>query len=299
MKTDNVVKSLKKYGLRVEPYKRPPIGDDVFAMTIAPRHREGVVLMNHGNARIRVHGSKKLRQATISVHEGGRKVTRQCKAFFSTSIPLTKPSPDTMERLLKREFRVVMPSNSEWTVTDVKSEVVINRPGYKKWRITGNVTAEVKEPTTNHFLIGMDETRHFISPISRHAKSVRGAHRLLRTKGVPFGALRQGEWFFVPCDPETSRRLDTIATKQSGRIQIRQLDWTTHVAKSAIEAYADDAGLEAGWIYARGYVTDRRTGHHRSLFLEKWHKVVKNKEAEIKVASFQEEIARRRQRTWD
>jgi hypothetical protein len=292
MKTQDIVKSLKHYGIRARGYVRPPIGEDVFALTIVPRHKEGVVLVNHGAAKIDICGSKRLRQATMTVREKGREVTRVVKDRVWND---SEPTQAFIMERLKRHFPVIMPKEAEWTVTNIKCERLganIRRPGVNKYYlIQGKVTAIVKDPTTNHFLLGMDETRNFICPISGPVKSVRGAHRRLRPEEVTKGSLRQGEWFFIPCTAKTLNWLNKLATRESGRIRCMQLGETTHVAKSAITV--------SKGTYARGYITDRRTGHHRSLFLPKWHKVVRNKEAEIKVAAFQKDALKRRRHTWD
>lgn len=329
MKTQNMIEELKKVGIRAAAYKRPPIGRGVFAMTILPTHREGVVTVNQGKAVVQVHGNKKLRQAAVSVCEPPRIVTR--KVTVSRRYK-DRPTLRMATNTLKTNFPVIMPSRVHWSVTNLTftmkdltpREVEINnqrkmQPLYGGipggitaitpiWIITGIVTARVGKETVNHFLIGIDETRNFIAPLPRKATSVMMARRMLKpAKEMRRKAVRQGEWFFIPATREMASKLEKIATEQSSKVKSMQLGKTTHTAKSAIVIKGPKPRKRKGkkqgnrplTIYARGYITDARRGHHRSLFLPKWSQVVRNKEAEIKVSPQQQKTARRRRATWD
>lgn len=70
---------------------------------------------------------------------------------------------------------------------------------------------------------------------------------------------------------------------------------STHIAKTAIKL----GGLG---IYVRGFITDNRHGHHRSIFLTNWRRVKHNNETEMQISPAQRDAAaaaKRRFRTWD
>lgn len=326
MKTQNLVSELKKYGIRAANYKRPPTGGDVFALTILPKHKEGVVTVNQGQARVQVYGNKKMRQAAVTVNEPPRVVTKKMSVVIHSK---EKPKKHHVLGRMKDSFPVIMPSGTRWSLTNLTLKLrpftdadrnenksrgfygLSERP--PKWDAAGEVTATVGKLTVHHFLIGIDETRNFIAPLSRKATSVMMAHRMLKpVKEMRRSALRQGEWFFIPATRDMVRTLEKIATDQSRRLKTIRLGSTTHTAQTAVSIPGAKLrgkkrlkGMRRGirrspaTIYARGYITDSRKGHHRSLFLPKWTKVVRNKEAVIKVSPQQRKAVRRRRATWD
>lgn len=281
MKTDNLVKSLQKLGIKSAAYKRPPVNRDVFAISIQPKGHEGLVTINQGLADIEIFGDKRRRQAAITVKEKGRKVTRPVKYDF----PIGEERPDDakVKDMLIRRFPVGMPGNAHWTYKDTKLAAVqpvkgaLSVVGRPYWRVTAIVTARVLTRTVNHFLIGMDEKHYFISPLPKAAKSVDGAHRILRPPGLSKHAVRQGEWFFDPVGAQTERLLNGIVYRDAQRVHEVELKNSTHVAKSAVTI--------KNRLFARGYIVDSRSGHHDALFLKTWHGVVRNKEIAIKAGA--------------
>jgi hypothetical protein len=297
----NLIEKLKKYNIRAKAYSKPPAGKDVFVISIKPDHPEGTILINQGNAKIQVRGDAAQRQAAITVREQGRVVTRKVTKGHYSRI---EPGPQEQKRILINAFPTVMPSGTKWTVKDIKMNKVVQPPSSvatdstnqpQTWRITGIVTARVIRRTVMHFLVGMDETHHFVSPLSKHARSVLHAHGMLRPlaakRKMGKGAKRQGEWFFVKLTKEELAEVEKIAENQS-RIQDRQLGKTTHRAKSAVRG-------KKGIIYAIGLIADTRRGRHEHLWLSTWHKVVRNKEAKMKASSEQREAAARRRKSFD
>lgn len=301
MVVNNLAESLRRYGIEAAEYKNPPAGREVFAITILNRqrhgHNKGVVTLNHGQARVQVFGSRKQRQASVTVKESERKITRLVK---ERTINEKSPSEDDVVKRLKGNFPIGMPADTVWTVEDV----VIQRgkrvsatfpnesPIRYVWNCSGKVTASVENKSTNHFLIGMDETHHFISPLPKQATSVAMAHRILRGK-VKAGTTRQGEWFFVPVSRKRSCELNKVATEKSGRLRPLRLGDSTHTAKTAITIGNN--------TYVRGFITDNRSGHHRSIFLTNWREVRHNKETQMQISPAQRDAsaARRRMLSWD
>jgi hypothetical protein len=203
----------------------------------------------------------------------------------------------TLEKLKSKfinNFPMTMPNGTLWNCDNFRIKKLgrahpQSSPYYSCW---ARVTAIVKNRTVNHLLIGMDETANFISPLPKKVKSIRNAHNDLRPKNVPRGALRQGEWFFIPA---TEAMVKTI-NGQLRMIHKLQLGNTTHYALSGIHAKENRKYHD----FAIGYIWDNRPGHHKPLYLDKWHKCVHNAEAELKVSEDQREAAsRRRNRAWD
>ncbi len=290
MKTNNLVEALSQFDIRTAAYKKPPVHRDVFALTILPRHKEGVVTINQGLAKTEIFGDKSKRQAAVTVQEKGRIVTRTVNGRFSNRTE--EPTTDLIFSDAKGRFPVIMPTGSRWTIKDIKKRSNINGyNGNRDWNYSAKVTARVAKTTTNHYLIGMDETHHFVAPLPSKAESVKEAHELLRPKRIAKTSLRQGEWFFTPCTEKTCELLET----KVHLLRTRVLGKTTHSALSCIPLKKDGKTT----IYARGYIVDEREGHHRALHLDSWHKVVRNKEATIKVSPEQRKTMARRRQTWD
>jgi hypothetical protein len=312
MKVDNVVKALGRFGIQTAAYKRAPVGQDVFAISIQPRSPEGVVTINHGNAEVEVFGSKRLKQAAISVFEKRRKVTREVSEEYAWNPGATQPTVELQQRILRGKFPVIMPRDTKWTFKDMTCEKKSRKlqPGYSGgpsrthtfWLFKGTVTATVGRSTRNNFLVGMDETHHFISPLPKKATSVKQAHKDLRPE-VKRGSKRQGEWFF---EPVSERKLITILNdhadsklfRRQGRFRLGN---TTHIAMTHINLVHRRKGdkRKAKHLYVRGDIIDGRRGHHAVLFLDRWHRVVRNKEGKMKVDAGQREMAQRRSVTWD
>jgi hypothetical protein len=283
----NVVEALKKFGIRAQAYAKPPVTKDVFVLSILPKGNEGTIAIHQGQAKVDVHGSKVERQAVLSVVERGRIVTRQVK---TVRYQKEKPNTEQAQSALRSAFPIQM-NEAKWSYSNIKIEdakkQVTGQPGNKTWRITGTVTASVGKKTTNNFLLGVDESHNFIAPLPKKVASVHDAHMLLKPKGLRAGSLRQGEWFFEPCTKEECAKFDEMVDEKGNtRVQSIELGQSTHIVKSGMRV--DNV------IYAIGFVTDKRHGHHASLFLPKWHKVVRNKEIPMPRRRQGEAINRRR-----
>jgi hypothetical protein len=288
MKTSNVVEALKKFGIRTQPYAKPPVTKDVFVLSILPKGAEGTIAIHQGAAQVDIHGSKVERQAVLTVVERGRVVTRK---VTTTRFQDEKPTMEMAQGSLSRAFPIQMGSDVKWSFSNIKIEENTkrrpDRKDVKNWRITGTVTGSVGKRTTNNFLVGVDESHNFVAPLPRKAKSVHDAHMLLKPKDLRPGTLRQGEWFFEPCSKTECAEFDKIVgEKGNTRVQEIELGQSTHVVKSGMRV--DNV------IYAIGFVTDKRHGRHAALFLPKWHKAVRNKEIPMPRRRAGEAINRRR-----
>ena len=119
-----------------------------------------------------------------------------------------------------------------------------------------------------YYYAGLDEkNQYFLTELPGAAHTISGAQDLLRPEGVPLGAKRQGEFFFVEVDelpddhPEPERKL-TIKD-------------TSHYATRGFEYEGD--------IYVKGTV--RNSGHDMLRLYEdtndrSWHKVFESERKE-------------------
>jgi hypothetical protein len=217
---------------------------------------------------------------------------------------MEKPTESQVKAHLITRFPVTMPETTVWTMANMKMEdetpAQVKEDAEKEgrkyrmaWRVSADITATVKNDTINHLLMGIDEMTHFICPLPHPARSVAHAHQMLRPKGVTAKTPRQGEWFFLPPTKEELSQIHKLIQDSPGSIKPERLQSgaLTHVVKSSVRIGRD--------LFARGYVTDRRQGHHHIKHLPGWRKVLKNQEGILRVAPAQREAARRRSRTWD
>jgi hypothetical protein len=293
----SLVNRLRQAGIRAAEYKRGPFGRDVFALSIQPRHSEGTVTVNQGTAGITVRGDKARRQAVVSVIEKDRVVVRNTAAHFSDRLTASvelgdRPSIGEIHRSLRENFTAIMPVGTSWSYGRCSysstEQVSYGQQTTYALHVKCKVTARVNNQTTNHFLIGMDETRNFIAALPDKPRSVKHAHKMLRPARLRKDSLRQGEWFF---EPIRNAKLKTQLSRFAIILKPTRLENTTHHAKTAIKYN--------GVLYAIGFITDDRRGHHAPTLLKDWHKVVRNKEATIKVSPAQRERVVRMRRTWD
>jgi len=279
--TSNLVESLKKLGIKAQPYKKPPSGKDVFVISIMPKPPEGIIQVNQGLAKVEIHGSKKLRQAVITVTEEPRVVTRAVKSVWNAYV-LSSPPPTVNEakRTLRVNFGISMPGVPRWSFAGVKWE---KRKGLNGFVVTGKVTARSGKRTVSTFLLGVDESHNFISPLKKKASSIEEAHKQLKPK-VRAGTLRQGEWFFEPLVKAEATAIDKIVVADSRKIKPAVLGASTHRALTTTRIITKGRGKGAKrkpgttTLYARGFVVDNRKGHHKALWLPTWCKVVRNNE---------------------
>lgn len=280
MNTTNLVKSLQSFGITAAAYKRPPAGKDTFLISILPKRPAGVIQVHQGLAKVEIHGSKKHRQAVVTVQEQPRVIKRHVKTeIFGTGPAGVQPPVDQkIKDALRRNFPIQMPGGPTWSFSGIKSQKRIPPSGFAGyWEVSGSVTGKAGRRTTSHFLLGVDESHNFIAPLKEKPTSVEHAYRILKP-GLRPGSVRQGEWFFEPLKKDEAARIDKVASADGRKIKQTTLGGTTHRALSTLVVTA----AKKRTIYARGYVTDSRHGHHDALFLPSWHRVVRNKEITFK-----------------
>lgn len=267
-RAEELAKELRSAGMKGIPYKRAPIATEIASLSI-----EGGgtgVRVWPGMAEVTVISDRKRKQAVLRLKEGAREITRtypvRGKWYDGKEVPDKEMRADA-----RSTFPVFVP---KMTFKEVKLGEFIKKNSYDR-----NVTVTVIAPATSQtFLIGIDESSHFISPLKHHVSSVEAAHELLRPSGVPKDALRQGEWFFVPVTP---RELAAI----NKRLENARYDgWNPNASGYAVQPLEEGSSHQAPVCrigtkrYACGAVTDMRLRRHSPLVLNGWHRIVRNTE---------------------
>jgi hypothetical protein len=267
----NLAQELSRTGIVVEPYKRGPIGKDIFTISIQPtKGGIGKVRLWEGNAKIEVYTDKAHKQAVLSVKEQPRVITK--KVIYTDYWTHTgKPSKKQIHAKLQETFNVNVPENTKWSFKDEKVEDIDNNPDNPTWKYSGTVIATVPQRSRMTFLVGKDEKAHFICALPKKASSVEEAHDILRPRNVPKDAKRQGEWFFVEVSQFLQKKFNKLASAKKYFVYEDVLEnGSTHIAKELLKY--------KGKKYAIGFIIDERNNRHHGLFLPTWHRVVRNNE---------------------
>lgn len=146
------------------------------------------------------------------------------------------------------------------------------------WHVLGSV---VLYKNDRYYLASLDESRYFVSELSRKPRSVKDAFESLKPsvvrkaerKGV--AVKRQGEWFFLPTsfDDRAMADYDDLTLTQLKSVSkpsplpVRNPQSNQHVCRNFVAR---------GSLFARGKV---RHPEHRTLDLgDEWHEVHRNTE---------------------
>lgn len=139
-----------------------------------------------------------------------------------------------------------------------------------------------------HFLCGMDESHLFIALLPSLAESVRDAHRALRPAALdaleasaPSGAIRQGEWFFIPLQEAEEHRVDVLARRTYRVHHKKGIAEAAGIRRIGRPHVADDVVVlrepssREDRVYVRGAIVHP---DHRTIVLRGWHRTVPNTE---------------------
>lgn len=316
--TSKTVTALKAAGIAARDYSRPVPGG-AFLISVDRKKEAGEILLNEGNAKIACYVDPKFRQAVLHVLERDRKITR---TVTSKHYGREKPSRSWATDELRACFPVRVQGDVDWQYEDVRIEkssvddydYSLRRKvkTFSYWKISGKVTAVIESRDKHDFLVGMDETAHFIAALPQPVKSVAEAHEVLKPREAEERAearqinrrakpLRQGEWFFRPVSASLQRKLTEYVKLNPGQVSARRLEFeSSHVAKQCVRLHRLTGGIPAG-TYAIGLILDRRAGHHEPLLLDRWHRVDRNREKTFSSSELQNSriVERRRRNTWD
>lgn len=282
-KTDKVVKELQKPIPKATAYSRGPIRDEI--MTMSVNHGELLRLWS-GTAEFEVFPDKSRRQAVVQVNEDARIISeilnlnKWDRSFNNHRLTNLQIPNDKIHR---NELLEITQEVANWVrkstgVLQIHPAMLQKHFDTSDWRIPagnyfeGSVIVELihEAPATDTtFLVGMDETAHFVAQLPEKVQSVDEAHDVLKpalAKGVD-DVKRQGEWFFVPVtNPSIIKEL----TAREPLLRMESLEGNSSHSATIVNYQHRK--------YALGLVVDRRKGHHKTLLLPTWHRVIRNLE---------------------
>jgi len=278
--------------MAAQRYARPPVGKSIYTMSTGQKSDKFRFWL--GDAEVTVAVDKNHRQAVLTVHEEERWI--EDIVWGPSSMPRTRILnqatfvPDSDHSLVHKFFTISAEDFSHPPVMGTTIQAAFEWEGYRvpyrvgrrPYRI-GDSAYQVCQhapETTTAFLVGIDESSHFISQLPELATSVEEAHEILKPEGSGDNYLRQGEWFFVPVtDPLVVEDLDD-------RLR-RSLNRRGSAAFGEMERHSSHQGIAVtayGGRYAIGPIVDIRE-HHKRLMLDEWHKVIRNTEVVVKQAA--------------
>lgn len=294
-----LVRELEKYRIPASAYANPPDGKAVATLSRSPGVPGQLLIWPGTTAEISIVGDRKLRQAVITIKEDERVVT----ASGHRSIWFTSHWTETeIKRRLNPSSYWTGPSiptnGTKFSFKKIEESDTVDAtyPRYVNIRYT--IEAVVPE-STERFLVGLDEVGLFISRLPRRDyASVQEAHEALRPKIVPEGALRQGEFFFVPVTKAEQAYIDKLpeertnpalgsltwetGLKAKGNTYVRRLEASSsHGATKAfsLPSAAVSKKFSKYPLVVSGTVLDSRVGRHKPLDLgDTWYHVVRNNE---------------------
>ena len=286
---DELIPALHEVGIKAKEYSNPKsIGNDAEFFISTSAGGRGILLKKGIDIGLKIATNDKHRQAVLNVTEKPRTVVRTynftCAAFNNVKSGITKASYAAGVAATARNSNpLVIPGA---TLTYTKPVLAAKQPKDKtlaRYEVT--VSAEVKETRTNTFLMGMDETSHFISILPKQVQSVEEAHDLLKPAELKDAkdVKRQGEFFFTPV--EQSEVEDYIKDNKNHVIRkgVTLEDRSNHHAGEAV-VNLGKWGTVTKVIYVRGLIYDKRGYRHAPIHLDEvWHKVTRNKEVDLKL----------------
>lgn len=265
---------LAEMDLPAEPYKKGPLGNNNFCISIDRQKRFRVWL---GQGEYAFDTNPNHQQMVLSVTEAQRRIPATIA---------THSNRPTKNHLKSEARHYVANFSNNWNVEFVEWVPCGRTTGCQisdveqiKHDCLGNHRAKIvaiAPPEKNHLLVGRDETDIFIAGLPKQVKTVEQAHEVLRPPTVDDGELRQGEWYFVPV-PEEEQRDFEIRAEYGMKCGVPLERNSSHHAASRIR-YGSE-------IFVRGYIYDNRVGHHKPLFLTQWHRAVRNREVRPQVES--------------
>lgn len=303
-KAKDLAVDLKKAGLKV--YVEPPREHDSFEMMVRD---DGGIEIYPGPVDLRIFPdpTKTFKQVVMWADEKGHtnqrkvEVRRPTDAYSRRTFTLAKWK-ESFEQ--GRNFGISMPPNTTYKVIDGPKYEKRHRPGSidqnEEW-VVATVVANAPDATWT-FLLGQDEDAQFISALPKRVRSVNAAHKALRPKGISEKTTRQGEWFFVPATRTEAKKLDAFVAQNPSNVEPVWLGaaddkvfnssrtWTKDEPEHDQETDTSHAAYTSihmdGHLYVTGFVVDDRTpegrnSRHEPLWLEDWHRVVRNLEIQV------------------
>jgi len=262
-----VIDLLKKAGVRASFYTRPPLNKETFTLSMDNKNE---IRIWPGIAEIQIHSgtgdSRRLKQAVITASERRREITE--------TLNLVRRGPNWKPQLAIDYSQLRLPESAKTRISKSEFDPEVQDGDWRgMWTIE---LVHVVPASVQSFLVGTDESSQFVSALPKPCKTLEEAHRALRPKGVPLGCPRQGEWFFVPVSASVAKKLGDRAAQATGGV------FGTPIFAGRLEGGSSHWGhiltrLDKQ-LYATGLIRDSRKGRHEPLWLDGWHKVVRNTE---------------------
>lgn len=311
-RSEEIVEKLASFGIVAATFSRPPVGKNIFMIS-----RDGgqIKIWPGGpDVRIKIRGNKRLRQAVISVIEEDREIRVVRKGSGNTYSYMDDKELEK-KYISERWWHTGnwggpnIPTESTFKVnkfTVLTSEQTGGDTDYgsdRRTLYTYELDVTAKIPASEQFfLIGYDEISQFICQLPEQALSVSQAHDILRPEGVPKNAKRQGEFFFVPAEPEVIEKIRKAEARSQKTGLSDGASWygleldSSHEAQRLLGLSSTGTRLfnpthhwthsrssnmtvpAASTAYAKGQIRDRRKGHHETVMLDDWHRVIRNRE---------------------
>lgn len=303
-KAKDLAVDLKKAGLNV--YVEPPREHDSFEMMVRD---DGSIEIYPGPVDLKIFPdeTKTFKQVVMWADEKGhtnqRKVeVRRPTDAYSRRVHTLAKWKESFEK--GRNFGLAMPENTTYKVIDGPKYEKRHRTGtidQKEEWVVATVVATVPDSTWT-FLLGQDEDAQFISALPKRVRSVPGAHKALRPKGISENTTRQGEWFFVPAKVAEIKKLDAMVAHDPSKVEPVWLgaaddkvfnsgrEWHKDEPEHGEESDTSHAAFTSlhmdGHLFVTGYIVDDRTpegrnSRHEPLWLPDWHRVVRNLEIQV------------------
>lgn len=294
--SEKLANKINKSGAHAVPYKRRVLRGAGFFLTRTRDAKAIRLWLEEKDADVSMAISKAHQQAVLNVQEDEREIQQSLGMYLAVGGRLSRAtlleSPDRLRRAILEQAEGTHPfvgvdddkvtvGISDRSLALVRQEIESNHESYYPVYPMVRYTASLPKSDSS-FLVGIDETAHFVAMLPEKAATVKEAHELLKPKTLGKGWVRQGEWFFQPVDKDLNMELSehflSTHANQSLRGMKSSLEFgdngegSTHMAPKIIYK---------GRTYARGLVEDIVRGKHKTLELPTWHEVLRNREVAV------------------
>lgn len=346
-KSNEVAEKLRGASLNASAYSKGPAGKDIFIIGNTHASMIKVWVPEHIDPEVKV--SRKENQAILNVveqertieeivHHGirldfskanNREAIREVLSSIKAS-QVRNATPTVSVQNVKKTNREVSWSKRALNraVSDL-SYSLLERQYLSSNMSDYHVTVPVKitrilPESEMSFLVGIDESSHFIAMLPEKAEDVEQAHEILKPKKMGKNYHRQGEWFFTPVTKKLTAELDAMLREQptvsvwgylGGSYDSHKLPkFNSSIQQHSMHEWfvKDGVRLEAqsshyskhrveldGNTYVCGPIKDSRANHHRPLEIEGWHRLWRNREVVIPEENDPSSSLNKRTRYWD
>ena len=291
-----VVNALRGVGLQAVAYDRAPIAPLVFTMGLDTNAEVYRFWVGNADVEIIQAVSEPKRQAVIRVREDAHKIVHKFKRNAFIHETYIRQGEDAIrERYAPSAESIItttFPTGTKLSIRKLEwKKLAVETRGGTNAVWTGEVHISVPK-FDNHYLIGYDENKCFISQLPKPVKTVAEAIKALTPTGLIKGHVRQGEWFFNPCSKaeistieahikhlaKTTRAWNYAHGNTIPRFDYSRAKPTYPELEIGSSHRAEYQVIINGTQYVKGNVIDSRQGRHAKIVLDDWHRVIRNNE---------------------